>query len=387
MMSLRGKAAAIGIAEMRPVKDMGGLTPLAIMARMARAAIDDAGLEPRDIGGLLCGVPVGDTGMIYPGSVVEYLGLSVRYLDVVDIGGASSAGMMWRAAAAIDAGMCHTVLCVAGDTFGRVPGSHWPAISLTREFEAPYGPAAANTGYALIAQRHMFEYGTTPEQLAKIAVDQRTNALKNPNALFGVTPITVDDVLRSPLIVDPLHLLEIVKPCTGGAAYIMTGKERALRAPHPPVWLLGAGEHCRHSNITYSRDITTSPISVSAPAAFAMAGLTPRDMHFVQPYDCYTITVCITLEDAGFCQKGQGGRFVAEHDLTYAGDLPCNTHGGQLSFGQPGLAGGMTHVIEGIRQLMGRGGERQVRDAQLGFVNGNGGIMSEQCSLVLSREA
>ncbi|HUI26587.1 MAG TPA: thiolase family protein [Candidatus Kryptonia bacterium] len=386
-MSLRGKAAAIGIAEMRPFKDMAGLTPLAIMARMARAAIADAGLEPRDVDGLLCGVPVGDTGMIYPGSVVEYLGLKVRYLDVVDIGGASSAGMMWRAAAAIDSGMCHTVLCVAGDTFGRVEGSRWPTISLTREFEAPYGPAAANTGYALIAQRHMYEYGTTPAQLAKIAVDQRTNALKNPNALFGDRPITIDDVLRSPLIVEPLHLLEIVKPCTGGAAFIMTGKDRARRAANPPVWLLGAGERCAHASITYARDITTSPITETAKAAFDMAGLSPENVQFVQPYDCYTITVCITLEDAGFCTKGHGGPFVAEHDLTYSGDLPCNTHGGQLSFGQPGLAGGMTHVIEGIRQLMDRCGDRQVADAEFGFVNGNGGIMSEQCSLVLGRES
>ncbi len=371
---------------MKPIKDMGGLTPLAIMAQVAHDAIADAGLEPTDVDGLLAGVPVGDTGMLYPASVVEYLGVRARYLDVVDIGGASAAGMMWRAAAAIDAGLCTTVLCLCGDTFGRVDGSRWPTISLTREFETPYGTMAANTGYALIAQRHMHQYGTTAAQLAKIAVDQRTNALRNPLALFGEAPITIDDVLRSPLIVDPLHLLEIVKPCTGGAAFIMTAAERAKRSPHPPAYLLGAAELCTHASITSSPDITTSPISVTAPAAFAMAGLSPRDVHFIQPYDCYTITVCITLEDAGFCKKGQGGPFVAEHDLTYAGDLPCNTHGGQLSCGQPGLAGGMSHVIEAIRQLMGRGGARQVKGATRGFVNGNGGIMSEQCSLVLGLE-
>jgi acetyl-CoA C-acetyltransferase len=386
-MTLRGKAAAIGIAEMKPLKDMGGLTPLAIIARMAREAIADAGLGPSDVDGLLTGVPVGDTGMLYPASVVEYLGLRARYLDVVDIGGASAAGMMWRAAAAIQAGLCTTALCVCGDTFGRVEGSRWPTISLTREFEAPYGTMAANTGYALIAQRHMHEYGTTAEQLAKIAVDQRANALRNPLALFNERAITVADVVDSPLIADPLHLLEIVKPCTGGAAFIMASADRARYAPHPPVYLLGAGELCTHANITYAPDITASPIVATARAAFDMAGLSPRQMHFVQPYDCYTITVCITLEDAGFCKKGQGGAFVAEHDLTYSGDLPCNTHGGQLSFGQPGLAGGMSHVIEGIRQLMGRGETRQVENAQFGFVNGNGGIMSEQCSLVLGVEA
>src|ERR1700687_2846697 len=271
-MTLRGTAAAIGIAEMKPVKDLSGLTPLAIMARVARDAITEAGLEQRDIDGLLIGMPVGGTGRLDPASVVEYLGLKTRYLDVVDIGGASAAGMMWRAAAAIDAGLCSTVLCLCGDTFGRVDGSRWPTVSLTREFEQPYGTMAANTGYALIAQRHMHEYGTTPAQLAKIAVDQRTNALRNPLALFGDTPITVDDVLRSPVIVDPLHLLEIVKSCTGGAAFIMTSDDRARRAPQPPVYLLGASELCTHANITYSRDITTSPIVATGPAGLPMGG-------------------------------------------------------------------------------------------------------------------
>src|SRR5574337_385705 len=263
-MNLRGTAAAIGIAEMRPLKDMGGLTPLAIIANMAAAAITDAGLEPGAVDGLLTGVPVGDTGMLYPASVVEYLGMRVRYLDVVDIGGASAAGVFWRAAAAIDAGLCTTVLCVCGDTFGRVEGSRWPAISLTREFETPYGTMAANTGYAMIAQRHMYEFGTAPEQLAKVAVDQRTNALRNPLALFGDRRLTVDDVLASPLIVDPLHLLEIVKPVTGGAAFVVTSTERARRTPHPPVMLLGAGEWCTHANLTSAADVTTSPRSEEA---------------------------------------------------------------------------------------------------------------------------
>jgi len=251
------------------------------------------------------------------------------------------------------------------------------------EFDAPYGLIAANPGYALIARRHMYEFGTTPQQMAKVAVDQRKNACKNPAAMFGNKEITIDDVLNSRMIVDPLHLLEIVSPCSGGGAFIVTSAERAKRGPHRPVYLLGAGEAGGHCGITRAESLTTSLVKPAAESAFKMAGASPQDMDFVQPYDCYTITVLVTLEDAGFCKKGEGGRFVEEHDLSYKGDFPCNTHGGQLSYGQPGLAGGMSHVIEGVRQLMGRGGERQVKDATIGYVNGNGGIMSEQCSLIL----
>jgi len=384
-MSLKGKAAVIGFAEMAPQKGAGGKTPLGIIGEVARDAIADAGLEKKDIDGLLTGMAIGDYSVLWPSVVADYLHLQPKYFNQVELGGASSAGMVWRAAAAIEAGMCNNVLCVLGDTWdSKTLGLRPPPFPrIEAEFDAPYGLIAANPGYALIAQRHMHEFGTTPEQMAKVAVDQRKNACKNPSALFGKKEITIDDVLNSRMIVDPLHLLEIVSPSTGGGAFIVARAERAKRSPNRPVYLLGAGEAGGHCSITHARSLTTSLVKPAAEAAFTMAGLTPKDMHFAQPYDCYTITVIVTLEDAGFCRKGEGGRFVAEHDLTYKGDFPCNTHGGQLSFGQPGLAGGMSHVIEGVRQLMGRGGARQVKDATVGYVNGNGGIMAEQCSLVL----
>jgi acetyl-CoA C-acetyltransferase len=385
-MSLKGKAAAIGIGELKPLKDPGEETPLGLMAKVSAEAIADAGLEKKDIDGFLVGMPFADPGMIYPAAAAERLGIQTRMLNVVDIGGASPAGMIWRAAAAIDAGMCNAVLCLVAD-LNRTGDQRVPVVSMQREFEAPYGMIGANCGYALIARRHMSEYGTTARQMAKVAVDQRKNAMKNPLATFNDKELTIDDVLNSRMICDPLHIFEIVSPVSGGAAVIVASPEVAKRAKHPPVWLLGAGEFANHSTITYAPSITTSPIEVAAANAFKMAGLKPKDMNLVCPYDCYTITVIVSLEDAGFCKKGQGGPFVAEHDLTYAGDLPCNTHGGQLSFGQPGLAGGMSHVTEGIRQLMGRGGERQVKNARLGYVNGNGGIMSEQASLILERRS
>lgn len=381
-MSLRGIAAISGFAEMAPQKGAGDRTPLGIIANVARDAIADAGLKKSDVDGLLTGWALSDYSVLWPSVVADYLQIHPSYVNQVELGGASAAGMVWRAAAAIQGGMCHTVLCVLGDRRARARQLP-PFPSIEAEFDAPYGLIAANPGYALIAQRHKHEYGTTAEQMAKVAVDQRKSACRNPAALFGHTEIDVDDVLASRMIVDPLHLLEIVSPCTGGGAFVVTSRERAKDGPHPPVMLLGAGEAGGHSSITHARNLTTSLVEPAAAAAFRMAGVGPRDMDFVQPYDCYTITVIVTLEDAGFCDKGEGGRFVAEHDLSYAGDFPCNTHGGQLSFGQPGLAGGMSHVIEAARQLMGRGEARQVSGARIGYVNGNGGIMAEQCSLVL----
>jgi acetyl-CoA C-acetyltransferase len=386
-MSLKNQAAAIGFAELKPSKDAPpDITPLSLMARLTAEAIADAGLEKSDIDGFLVGMPSAEPGFIYPASAAEVLGLNPRMLNVVDIGGASPAGMIWRAAAAIQSGMCSAVICLVAD-LNRVGDQRVPVISVQREFESPYGNIGANCGYAMIAHRHMYEYGTTPQQMAKVAVDQRKNALKNPLAAFGDKPLTIDDVLNSRMIVDPLHLYEIVSPCSGGSAVIIASPEVAKRAKNPPVWLLGAGEYSNHASITYAPSLTESPIKPAADAAFKMAGVDRKNIDLVCPYDCYTITVLVTFEDAGFCKKGQGGPFAAEHDLSYAGDFPCNTHGGQLSFGQPGLGGGMSHVVEGVRQLMGRGEGRQVKDAALAYVNGNGGIMSEQVSLILERRS
>ncbi len=386
-MSLKNKAAIVGLAELKPWKEAPpDITPLKLMSRLTVEAIADSGLEKKDIDGFLVGMPFADPGMLYPASACEVLGINARMLNQVDIGGASPAGMVWRAAAAINAGLCNAVLCIVAD-LNKLGDQRVPVVSVQREFEAPYGNIGANCGYAMVAHRHMYEYGTKPEQMAKIAVDQRANALKNPLATFNDKPLTIEDVLSSRMIVDPLHIYEIVSPCSGGSAVIVASPELAKRSKNPPAWLLGAGEFSNHASITYAPSLTDSPVKPAADLAFKMAGVERRHIDLVCPYDCYTITVLVTLEDAGFCKKGQGGSFVMEHDLTYAGDFPCNTHGGQLSFGQPGLGGGMSHVTEATRQLMGRGEARQVKDAKLAYVNGNGGIMSEQVSLILERRS
>jgi acetyl-CoA acetyltransferase len=191
-------------------------------------------------------------------------------------------------------------------------------------------------------------------------------------------------------VADPLHFLEIVMPSAGAAALVVVGPELAreweAQRGKPAAWLLGAGECITHKTITYAPSLDDTAIRPAADRAFAQAGVERSQIGLASLYDCYTITVLVTLEEAGFCAKGAGGRFVEEHDLRWNGDFPLNTHGGQLSFSQPGLAGGMSHVTEAIRQVQQRGGERQVGGLELAFVNGNGGIMSEECALVLGTQ-
>jgi acetyl-CoA acetyltransferase len=296
--------------------------------------------------------------------------------------------MIWRAAASIHAGVCDHVLCVVSDV---ITSASFKNIIDTmprsdHEFELPYGNIPPLAGYGMITNRHMHEYGTTAEQLAKIAVDQRTSALQNPAALFGDKALTIEDVLVSPMICEPLHLTEIVSPCTGGAAVVVSRADAVTQGSHNPVYLLGAGEAGSHTSITYAPSLTQSWVQHSARRAFDMAGVSHDQIDFVQAYDCFPITVLLTLEDMGFCAKGEGGSFVAEHDLAWSGDFPCNTNGGQLSFGQAGVAGGMCHIIEAVRQLMGRAESRQIENATIGLAHGNGGIMGEQATLILGLE-
>jgi acetyl-CoA C-acetyltransferase len=390
--SMRGWAAVTGVAERKPTRWTDGETTIDMTAKIGVEAIADAGLGLADIDGLICH-PMGGVPMLVPSTIGEAMGLRVTYADTVDLGGATGAGMVWRAAAAIHAGQARAVLCVtaarrqqrtgqpkrSGQSLGR-DTSAWA------EFEVPYGNVGANVGYAMIANRYLYQHQCAPEDLAKIAVHQRDNACHNPDAFFYGQPITIDDVLASPLVADPLHLLEIVMPSAGAAALVVVHPDLARSTRRPAAWLLGAGECVTHKTITYAPSLTDTAIKPAADRAFAQAGIERSQIGLASLYDCYTITVLLTLEEAGFCATGSGGTFVAEHDLRWNGDFPLNTHGGQLSFSQPGLAGGMSHVTEAVRQVQHRGGERQVSGLDFAFVNGNGGIMSEECALVLGVE-
>jgi acetyl-CoA acetyltransferase len=381
------------VAEFRPSRYTEGETTLGMLAKVAMAAIADAGMEPGEVDGVI--VPnFAEAPFMAPATLVEYLGIDARFAEIVDLGGATGAGMVSRAAMAIGAGLCETVVCTtATRREKRTASSGRGSFSGRRvdrtpsaEFDEPYGAIGANYGYAMIAQRYMHEFGVQPEQLAKIAVAQRYNACHNPEAVFFGQPITVEDVLNSPVVVDPLHMLEIVMPVAGAAAVVVTSAKRAKKSKRPAAYVLGAGEHTTHKSITFAPNLTHSAIRSAADQAFKAAGVRRKDIDLASMYDCYTITVLLTIEDAGFAKKGQGGAFVSEHGLQFDQDWPLNTHGGQLSFGQAGIAGGMSHVTEAARQLMGRGDARQVKDCDLAFVNGNGGIMSEQVSLILGRD-
>jgi acetyl-CoA C-acetyltransferase len=388
-MSLTRSAAITGFAEMPSIKRPGDLTPMDIASRLSVQAVADAGLEKGDIDGLLALTPIAEPSILWPTALCESLQLNLSYFDSVDQGGASSAGMILRAAAAVHSGICNHVLCVGVDVMNG--GASFANIlkmapASDHEFELPYGNTPPLAGYGMIANRHMHEYGTTAEQLAKVAVDQRFNALHTPEALFNDKPLSADDVLASPMICSPLHLTEIVSPCSGGAAVVVSRADATDNCPHNPVKILGVGEAGSHTSITYANSLTHSWIQHSSQRAFAMAGMNCADIDCVQLYDCFPITLLLTLEDMGFCDKGIGGEFIAQNDLTWQGNFPCNTNGGQLSFGQAGIAGGMCHITEATRQLMGRADSRQINNATTAVAHGNGGIMGEQVSLILGLE-
>ena len=395
-MSLRGAAAVVGVAELAPQRYTGEATILELLSQVATEAIDDAGFTRADIDGLIVH-PIGGLPGFVPATVAEYLGLQPTFAEVVDLGGATGAGMVWRAAAAIQAGLCTSCLCLTGTRrrgrSGDKPKRTGPPSaprtvqpgrdrSPQAEFDSPYGMVGANVGYAMIATRYTHEYGLKDTQRARIAVDQRRNANANPAAIFHDEPLTVDDVLASEMICEPLHMLEIVMPAAGAAALLVTRADRAADAKQKPAWLLGAGESVTHSSFAQAPSLDSTGVGIAARAAFKQAGIKPADVGLASLYDCYTIMVLLTLEEAGFCGRGEAGAFAESHELTWSGDFPLNTHGGQLSFGQPGMAGGMSHVTEAVRQIQGRGGARQVEGLELAYAHGNGGIIAEQAGLV-----
>jgi acetyl-CoA acetyltransferase len=398
-MGLRGEAAIVGYTELPSTKRPTGPLEFTLeqWARLAAAALADAGLSASDVDGI-CTTHVAESQIFVPSTVIEYLGIKANFAEMVDLGGASAAAMVWRAAAAIELGVCNAVLCVIPAT-PMTPVSAQKPLDVSElmyfgassnrygspqaEFEIPYGNLGQNGPYGQVATLYGATYGYDERTMAKISVDQRVNANHTPGAIFHDAPITVDDVINSPVIAAPLHMLEIVMPVMGGAAVLVTNADLARRSPNRPVWVKGFGERVPYKTPTYAHELLQTPMIKAAASAFSMAGLTPADMDMVSIYDCYTITVLLSLEDAGFCQKGKGLQFIAERDLTFRGDFPMNTAGGQLGYGQAGTAGGMHHICDATRQIMGRSGATQVADCNRAFVSGNGGILSEQTTLVL----
>lgn len=345
----------------------------------------DSGLQKADIDGLLVSVHVGETPIHVPATVSEYLGIQPNYAGSCDLGGASAAGMIWRAAATISAGMANTVLCVLGNT--RDPKLLGKSTNRNpiREFDVPYGASGANSAYAFLASRHMSQYGTTPEQLAQIAVNERENAQLNPAAVFLGKRITVDDVLASPIVSSPIHLLEIVMPCGGAAAVIVSNASDSRIRPGSQIQILGAGEKVTHRAMSQAPSLTSGPLKAAVSQALSTSGVTVRDMSLLSLYDCYTIMVGIQLEDIGLVEVGGFGEYVSSHSFSHTSAMPINTNGGQLGAGQSDLAGGMSHIVESVKQLRGEALGRQVPEANFALVTGNGATMSEAAALILGR--
>jgi len=352
-------------------------------------ALADSGLEKRAIDGYLCaGMEGGNAEAV---AMAEYLGIDHRYVDGTMTGGSSFEFHVQHAAAAIRDGLCDTVLVSYGSDFlsrsGRTLGTGGfrgaSKVSGAEMYEAPYGLPIVGA-YALVAQRHMHEFGTTSEQLAEIAVGVREFAALNPDAMYR-DPLAVSDVLASRMIADPLRKLDCCVVSDGGGAFLMTTAERARDLRKPAVHVLGAAGAQTHWNISQMPDYTTSAGATCIPEAYARAGVSARDIDTLQFYDSFTITVLVLLEDAGFCKKGEGGAFVAQGHLRRGGRLPLNTDGGGLSACHSGMRG-LFLITEAVRQLRGEAGAAQVPDAKLALAVGSGGWLSCIGAVVMGRE-
>ncbi len=389
-MSIKGKSYIVGAYE-HPTRKAPDKSVAQLHAEVAAGALADAGLSKEDVDGYFC---AGDAPGMGPISMVDYLNLRVRHVDSTDTGGSSYLVHVGHAAEAIAAGKCNVALITLagrprseGMATGTAPRQGNPAQP-DLQWEYPYGPTVVNM-YAMVAMRHMYEYGTTSEQLAWIKVAASHHAQHNPNAMLREV-VTVEDVVNSPMVADPLHRLDCCVISDGGGALIVTRPEIAKSLKRPLVKLIGAGEATK-GQMGGAVDLTYSAARVSGAAAFNEAGVTPADIRYASIYDSFTITVLVQLEDLGFCEKGQGGRFVADGNLiSGVGKLPFNTDGGGLCNNHPANRGGMTKVIEAVRQVRGEAHPAvQVANCNLALAHGTGGQLGTRHgsgTLIMERE-
>ena len=387
MNSLRGKVAIVGAAD----TEVGAVPTLSATQLCVDAvcrALDDAGISKDQVDGLVTCNSMVEPYMYHAEMIAEYMQIFPGYCISVGAGGGTTFSVLHHAASAIATGVCETVVIAMADSL-RTGLSKEQAMAMMSsaghpQFESPYGPTIPSF-YALIARAHMETYGTTPEQLAAVAVNARRYAALN-SAAQKRELISVEDVINSRLIADPLRLLDCSLVSDGGAAIVLTSAERAADFPHAPVYLLGAGEGHRHEHISQAQSLTTSAAVDSGKRAYEMAGVGPTDIDVAELYDCFTPVVLIELEDLGFCDKGAAGEFVESGALGLDGSLPTNTHGGLLSHCHPGNPGSMFALTEAVTQLRHAAENRQVKDAEVALVHAQGGIMSSHCTLILGRE-
>jgi acetyl-CoA acetyltransferase len=376
--NLSGEVAIAGVAT----AGIGWETKSSVVEIMAEAvlvALNDAGLTLRDVDGVFAVTPYYWMPSV---TLADQLGIQPKITDSTNIGGASVIAHVGHAMRAIAAGHCEVAVIAYASTQRSDAGRLVTGADIL-PFERPYGPLFPISGYAMVMQRHMHEFGTTREQLAKVAVTASQWASRNPEALKREL-LTVEEVLGSPLVSDPLRKLDICLVTNGGGAIVVTNKDRAKKAGKRAIFVLGAGESHSHCYISNMRSYVTTAAVQSGKAAYEMAGLGPSDMDVVQIYDAFTISVIVGLEDLGFCEKGGGGRMI-DRGIGPASKLPVNTTGGGLRYCHPGMFG-IFILVEAVRQLRGECGDRQVQDARRALVHGYGGVFAGNATVILGCE-
>jgi acetyl-CoA acetyltransferase len=373
----RGSAAIVGAAE----SDIGAvaalMSPIDLMAQGIHRALDDAGLSLADVDGVFCATTQARTSAM---SLVEYLGLPDAYTDSTIVGGSSFEIHVAHAQAALAAGLCSVAVVAYGST-QRTVGRRGASPREYNPYETPFKPFLPATAYAMAANRHMHEYGTTREHLAEVAVAARQWALLNP-AAWEKKPLSIADVLNARMISEPLTVRDCCLVTDGGGAIVMVGADRARSFGTKAVYVLGCGQSITHATISSMPDLTHTGAIQSGAQAYRMAGMKAADIDVLALYDAFTINTILFLEDLGFCPKGEGGRFVSGGHIAPGGGLAVNTNGGGLSYCHPGMYG-LFLLIEAVRQLRGECGARQVAKAGTAIVHGNGGVLSAQATVVL----
>ena len=367
-------AAIVGYAETKIV-ERSDRDIWELCAEVLDQLLNRSGFEKQEIDGMLINASTTGAGnCFWAQSTVDFLGLELDFCQTVDIGGCSAAGAVARAAAAINAGLCRTVLLLNADT--GVAENNLRFRSFHAEWTYPSGMIGPPADFGLISNRYKHQYGLDFAALAKLAVTQRQHALLNERACEKLRkPITIDDYLNSRMIAEPIRLLDCVMPCDGANGLLITDKQLAREKKLEKFVIpIGYGERTNFKAADNAADITESGHSLAGARAFRMAGLSPTDICSVHPYDDFIIAIALQLEMLGFCKYGQACSFIMENDFSFNGTLPLNTGGGQISAGQAGLAGGGTNLIEAVRQLFNEGGNRQVKHTKNALVTGIGHI-------------
>lgn len=382
---LRGKVAIAGVGQ-AGLGQANGFSEMEILVQAAHRAVSDAGLTMQDIDGITT-ASVASTMWVMP--VIEHLGIKPTFIDSTMIGGSSFVAHLMPAIHALESGQCNAVLVCYGSTQRTSTLSRAVIGNMRKQmdpqpYESPYNPLNPLSSYALVAARHMHDYGTTRENLAEVAVAARKWAQLNPEAMMR-DPLSIEDVLNSKMVSDPLTVRDCCLVTDGAGAFVLVRADRAKSLKQKPVYVLGNSTAIWNRQISSMHDLTVTAAQQSGRIAFEMAQVKPSDIDVVELYDAFTINTILFLEDLGFCKKGEGGAFVSGGRIAPGGELPVNTNGGGLSCTHPGMYG-IFIMIEAVRQLRGSCDERQVKDAKLAVVHGNGGTLSSQSTAILGTE-